>query len=91
MLARAALDPGDEVVIPHPAFEPYGTEATLSGATVVRSPLKGYEQDLDDMLARVTPRTKCVVICTPTIRPPPSCAAARSSASSTRSAATRRW
>ena len=65
MLARAALDPGDEVVIPHPAFEPYGTEATLSGATVVRSPLKGYEQDLDDMLARVTPRTKCVVICTP--------------------------
>jgi len=40
MLARAALDPGDEVVIPHPAFEPYGTEATLSGATVVQSPLK---------------------------------------------------
>jgi histidinol-phosphate aminotransferase len=65
MLARASLDPGDEVVIPHPAFEPYGTEATLSGATVVRSPLRGYEQDLDDMLARVTPRTKCVTICTP--------------------------
>jgi histidinol-phosphate aminotransferase len=65
MLARAALDPGDEVVIPHPAFEPYGTEAILSGATVVRSPLKGYEQDLDDMLARVTPRTKCVTVCTP--------------------------
>ena len=29
------LDPGDEVLMPHPAFEPYGTEATLSGATVV--------------------------------------------------------
>jgi len=65
MLARAALDPGDEVVIPHPAFEPYGTEATLSGATVVQSPLKGYEQDLDDMLGRITARTKCVIICTP--------------------------
>ena len=65
MLARAALDPGDEVVIPHPAFEPYGTEATLSGAVVVPSPLEGYEQDLDDMLGRVTPRTKCVIICTP--------------------------
>lgn len=65
MLARAALDPGDEVVVPHPAFEPYGTEATLSGATVVASPLKGYEQDLDDMLSRVTARTKCVIVCTP--------------------------
>ena len=65
MLARAAFDPGDEVVVPHPAFEPYGTEATLSGATVVASPLRGYEQDLDDMLGRVTPRTKCVILCTP--------------------------
>jgi histidinol-phosphate aminotransferase len=65
MLARAAFDPGDEVVVPHPAFEPYGTEATLSGATVVASPLRGYEQDLDDMLRRVTPRTKCVILCTP--------------------------
>ena len=52
-------------MIPHPAFEPYGTEATLSGATVVQSPLRGYEQDLDDMLGRVTPRTKCVIVCTP--------------------------
>jgi histidinol-phosphate aminotransferase len=65
MLARASLDPDDEVVVPHPAFEPYGTEATLAGATVVASPLKGYDQDLDDMLGRVTARTKCVIICTP--------------------------
>ena len=65
MLARASLDPGDEVVVPDPAFEPYGSEATLSGATVVRSPLAGYDQDLDDMLRRVTARTKCVIICTP--------------------------
>ena len=65
LLARAAFDPGDDVVIPEPAFEPYGTEATLAGATVVRSPLDGYETDLDDMLRRVTPRTKAVLICTP--------------------------
>jgi histidinol-phosphate aminotransferase len=65
LLARASLDPGDEVVVPDPAFEPYGTEAILSGATVVASPLKGYDQDLDDMLRRVGPRTKCVIICTP--------------------------
>jgi histidinol-phosphate aminotransferase len=65
MLARAAFDPGDEVLVPDPAFEPYGTEATLSGATVVSSPLRDYEQDLDDMLRRVTTRTKCVILCTP--------------------------
>jgi histidinol-phosphate aminotransferase len=65
IIARAAFDPGDEVVIPHPAFEPYATQATLSGATAVLSPLKGYDTDLDDMLARLTPRTKAVFLCTP--------------------------
>ena len=65
MLARAAFDQGDEVLMPHPAFEPYGTEATLSGATVVQSPLRGYDQDLDDLLRRVTARTTCVFLCTP--------------------------
>lgn len=65
IIARAAFEPGDEVLIPHPAFEPYATEATLSGAIVVLSPLRGYDTDLEDMLGRVTPRTKAVFICTP--------------------------
>ena len=65
LIARAAFEPGDEVLLPHPAFEPYGTEAVLSGATVVRSPLRGYETDLDDMAGRVTARTKAVFVCTP--------------------------
>ena len=49
LIARAAYDPGDEVLIPHPAFEPYETEAMLSGAVVIPSPLKGYDTDLDDL------------------------------------------
>lgn len=65
LLARAAYEVGDDVVIPQPAFEPYGTEATLAGANVVASPLDGYETDLDDMRRRVTPRTKAVIVCTP--------------------------
>src|SRR5262249_59599698 len=65
LIARAAYDPGDEVVIPEPAFEPYGTEATLAGAAVVSSPLRGYQTDLDDMARRVSTRTKAVIICTP--------------------------
>jgi len=65
LIARAAFEPGDEILMPHPAFEPYSIEARLSGATPVLSPLKGYDTDLDDMLARVTPRTKVVFLCTP--------------------------
>ena len=65
LVARAAFDPGDEVLMPHPAFEPYDIEARLSGATPVKSPLDGYHTDLDDVLARVTPRTKAVFLCTP--------------------------
>jgi histidinol-phosphate aminotransferase len=65
LIARAAFAPGDEVVMPHPAFEPYGIEAALAGATVVRSPLAGYETDLDDLERRVTARTKAVFVCTP--------------------------
>jgi histidinol-phosphate aminotransferase len=65
LIARAAFEPGDEILMPHPAFEPYDIEAKLSGATPVKSPLKGYDTDLDDVLARVTPRTKAVFLCTP--------------------------
>jgi histidinol-phosphate aminotransferase len=65
LIGRAAFEPGDEVVLPHPAFEPYSIEALLAGATPVPSPLRGYDTDLDDMHRRVTPRTKAVFVCTP--------------------------
>jgi histidinol-phosphate aminotransferase len=65
ILARAAFEFGDEIVIPEPSFEPYGTSAALAGATVVPSPLDGYETNLRDMQKRVTARTKAVFICTP--------------------------
>ncbi|MCI0547331.1 MAG: histidinol-phosphate transaminase [Candidatus Rokubacteria bacterium] len=65
LIARAAFAPGDEIVMPDPSFEPYGIETELAGAVPVRSPLAGYDTDLDDMLRRVTPRTKAVFLCTP--------------------------
>lgn len=65
LLAWAALEPGDEAVIPHPAFEPYATVTAIAGATAVLSPLRDYAADLDDMAARVTPRTKVVMLCSP--------------------------
>jgi histidinol-phosphate aminotransferase len=65
LLARALLDPGDEVVVPDPSFEPYTTTARLAGATVVASPLRDYRIDLDDVLARVGSRTKLVCLSSP--------------------------
>jgi histidinol-phosphate aminotransferase len=65
LLARALLDPGDEVVVPEPAFEPYTTTVLLGGGTVVKSPLRDYRIDLDDVLRRVTPRTKLVCLSSP--------------------------
>jgi histidinol-phosphate aminotransferase len=65
LIALAALEPGDEIVVPTPSFEPYTTAAVLAGARVRESPLAGYETDLDDVLRRVTPHTKAVILCSP--------------------------
>jgi histidinol-phosphate aminotransferase len=65
MVALAAFEPGDEVVVPTPSFEPYATSAVLAGARVRPSPLAGYEADLDDVRRLVTARTKAVILCSP--------------------------
>jgi histidinol-phosphate aminotransferase len=65
LIARALLDPGDEVVLPVPAFEPYETSALLGDATLVRSPLRDYRIDLADLLPRVSSRTKLVWLASP--------------------------
>ena len=65
LIAAAAFEPGDEVVVPEPAFEPYAIAATLAGARVVSSPLAGYDTDLDDVRRKVTARTKAVILCSP--------------------------
>jgi histidinol-phosphate aminotransferase len=65
ILGTAALEPGDEVVLPQPSFEPYTTVVQLAGARPIASPLAGYDTDLDDMRRRVTARTKMVFICSP--------------------------
>ena len=65
LIALAAFEPGDEIAMPHPSFEPYATGATIAGARTVQSPLAGYETDLDDIRRRVTPRTKAVFLCSP--------------------------
>ncbi len=65
LLVRALLEPGDEVVVPEPSFEPYTTTALLAGGVVVASPLRDYRIDLDDVLARIGPRAKLVCLTSP--------------------------
>ena len=65
LLGTAALESGDDVILPHPSFEPYTTVAHLGGARPIASPLAGYDTDLDDMRRRITPRTKMVFVCSP--------------------------
>jgi len=65
LIGLAAFDPGDEILVPQPSFEPYGTVAEVSNATVVHSPLIGYHIALEDVRRRITPRTKAVMLCTP--------------------------
>jgi histidinol-phosphate aminotransferase len=65
LIGAAAFEPGDEVVVPIPSFEPYEISARLAGARVVSSPLVGYDTDLDDVRRRVNDRTKAVMLCSP--------------------------
>ena len=53
----ATLEPGDEVLIPSPAFPTYASVAQLLGARVVTVPLvaaRGFDVDLDVLRQRIT-------------------------------------
>ncbi len=61
------LDPGDEVVIMDPAYPAYAGLATMCGATAVRVPLAPphYSLVAADVIARITPRTRLIVLGSP--------------------------
>ena len=65
LIGLAAFDPGDEIVVPEPSFEPYSTVAHIANAHVVASPLVGYHIALEDVRRRITERTKAVMLCSP--------------------------
>jgi aspartate/methionine/tyrosine aminotransferase len=63
----AYVDPGDEVLIPDPGFLAYATLAKICGATAVRYPLEppDWQIDVDALEKRITPRTKLIVVNSP--------------------------
>jgi aspartate aminotransferase len=65
----ACLDAGDEVVIPEPFYANYNGFAVEAGVTVV--PITSFIENgfalppIDAIEAKITPRTKAIVICNP--------------------------
>jgi aspartate aminotransferase len=64
----ATCDPGDEVIYPNPGFPIYESVIRWAGATPVPLPLveeRGFAFTVDDLAARLTPRTKLVILNSP--------------------------
>jgi aspartate aminotransferase len=66
--ALSLYDPGDEVLVPDPGFVLYAPHARLAGATPVAYSLaepQRFLPDLDELERRVTPRTRAIVVNSP--------------------------
>ena len=64
----ALIDPGDEVIVPDPAYPIYDSITRFCGGTPVPVPLRaedGFELDPDRVAAAITPRTKMLVLNSP--------------------------
>ena len=61
----ATLDPGDEVIVPHPCFVSYAPEVVFAGGTPVIVPTtveNNFQVTAEDIAAAITPRTKALLI-----------------------------
>jgi alanine-synthesizing transaminase len=68
MTMQALLDEGDEVLIPAPDYPLWTAMTSLGGGTPVHyrcDEESGWQPDLDDIRAKVTPRTKAIVVINP--------------------------
>jgi aspartate/methionine/tyrosine aminotransferase len=63
----AYVNPGDEVLVPDPGFLAYATLAKICGATAVPYKLEppDWMIDVDAMGKRITPKTKIIIVNTP--------------------------
>ena len=65
-LLQAFCEPGDEVVYAWRSFEAYPIAVSATGAVSVQVPVTPEgRHDLGAMAARITTRTKAVIVCTP--------------------------
>ncbi|TXH90860.1 MAG: pyridoxal phosphate-dependent aminotransferase [Rhodoferax sp.] len=68
MAANALLDNGDELLVPSPDYPLWTAATSLSGGTPVHYHCdedNGWQPDLADIRAKITPRTKGIVVINP--------------------------
>ncbi|RFM23748.1 MAG: aminotransferase class I/II-fold pyridoxal phosphate-dependent enzyme [Candidatus Thermochlorobacter aerophilum] len=68
LVFTALLEPGDEVLVPAPGYPLYTAIATKLGAVEVKyhqNPDQNWQPDADELRAKITPRTKLLVIINP--------------------------
>ena len=64
----AMLDPGDEVILPNPTYPAYASFINYVGAKCVSVPVmeeKGFRFDIQDVIDRITPKTKMIFLNSP--------------------------
>ncbi len=65
----ATLDPGDEVILPEPAYANYVSFCKIVGARIIGLPCKiedGFKlPPIEEFEKRITPATKAIMICNP--------------------------
>ncbi len=65
---QAIVDPGDEVIMPTPAWVSYKPMVELAGGTIVEIPTtaeSGFLASPEDFAAAITPRTRAVILNSP--------------------------
>jgi len=68
MTMQALLDEGDEVLIPAPDYPLWTAMTSLGGGTPVHyvcDEQNGWQPDIEDIRAKVTPKTKAIVVINP--------------------------
>jgi len=68
LIMNALLDPGDEILVPDPRYSSYDQAIAHTGATQVAVPCyaeDGFDVRADEIAARITPRTKALLLVTP--------------------------
>lgn len=65
LVARAFLNPGDEVVVAQYAFAIFTTVAVSAGGSVITVPARDWGADLPAMRAAVTDRTRVIFLANP--------------------------
>ncbi len=69
ILVHAFTDPGDDIIVQKPVYFPFFRTITNHGRNILNNPLKAkngrYVMDLDDLLEKITPRTRMIFLCSP--------------------------